>query len=143
MRWSQADLDAYQAKVKGAIRIQTLLKKPDPPKEVKSKALTQPQNAEEKINNTEREWLGILRRRDFVKVAIHDHTLRIGDTCRYTPDFRTIDSEGTTTFFEVKGGFIRDVALVKLKIVARMFPEYKFVMAQKKKGEWTETHIKP
>lgn len=61
-------------------------------------------------------------------------TLKLGDDCRYTPDFAVIENDGTLRFEETKG-FWRDDAKVKLRVAAKQFP-CKFTAMQLVKGEW-------
>jgi len=68
-------------------------------------------------------------------------TLKLADGVRYTPDFLVIRGDGTAEFHEVKGGFIRDDARVKLRVAARQFPEFVFQLAQCTRGQWTVTEI--
>lgn len=67
-------------------------------------------------------------------------TLKLGDDCRYTPDFAIIENDGTLRFEETKGGFVREDAWVKIKVAARQFP-CRFTVYQLKKGEWTIREI--
>lgn len=71
-----------------------------------------------------------------------DVTLKIGDDCRYTPDFMVLENDGTMTFYEVKG-FWRDDARVKIKVAARTFPMFRFVAVQYQKKQWIREEIKP
>lgn len=48
-------------------------------------------------------------------------TLKLADDCRYTPDYFVVRDDWTCELHEVKG-FMRDDALVKLKVCARMYP---------------------
>lgn len=52
-------------------------------------------------------------------------TLRLGDDCRYTPDFDVQVADGTLEFHEVKG-FWRDDARVKIRVAADRYPWYAF-----------------
>ena len=65
-------------------------------------------------------------------------TFKLADDTRYTPDFWIIENDGACEFQEVKG-FLRDDALVKIKVAARMFP-FRFVMytasSKKEGGGW-------
>lgn len=97
-------------------------------------------SVEERLNKTERRWLSVLGERGYIPVFIQDVTLRLGDDCRYTPDFFTPDL-GVYTFWEVKG-FMRDDALVKLKVAARMHSWARFVLVKWDK-QWIETEIQP
>jgi hypothetical protein len=68
-------------------------------------------------------------------------TLRIGDDCRYTPDFFVVNKELCLELHEVKG-FMRDDALVKIKAAAARYP-FVFKVARLQKGQWTMETIKP
>lgn len=95
---------------------------------------------EQRLNKTERAYL--LRLRSLYSyVGIQNVTLKLGDDCRYTPDFSVLDG-GRFVFHEVKG-FMRDDALVKLKVAARQFPMFPFVLARKNGSGWNITQIKP
>lgn len=69
-------------------------------------------------------------------------TLKLGDDCRYTPDFFAINHGGEMLAFEVKG-FWRDDAKVKIKVAARIFPFIRFQVVMKNKDQWSHTPIKP
>ena len=86
-------------------------------------------------------FLAYLRQTNWQWIGIQSVTLKIGDNCRYTPDFPAIKA-GTLTFFEVKG-FWRDDARVKIKVAARTFPWARFVAVRRKKGSWVFETIKP
>lgn len=98
--------------------------------------------AEDKLNKTEREFLMMFR-------ASHPrHTIRVqairlelANDTRYTPDFNVTESDGSWTFYEIKGGFVREDSWIKLKTAARQYPEIKFVKAQKTDGHWIYTEI--
>ena len=57
-------------------------------------------------------------------------TLKLADDTRYTPDFYVLELDGSVSLIEVKG-FMRDDALVKLKVAASQFPEFRFYLYQK------------
>lgn len=57
-------------------------------------------------------------------------TLKLADDTRYTPDFYVLELDGSVSLTEVKG-FMRDDALVKLKVAAAQFPEFRFYLWQK------------
>ena len=63
-------------------------------------------------------------------------TLKLGQDCRYTPDFAVMNANSEFVFYEVKG-FRRDDAIVKLKTAASMFP-FRFFLVTK----GTETEVK-
>lgn len=60
----------------------------------------------------------------------------------YTPDFMVIGNDGFIELIDVKGGFIMEDAMLKLKLAAKLFPMFTFRMAQYRNGEWTETELK-
>lgn len=101
-----------------------------------------PSTDEQKLNRTEKSWLAVLRSRNVHWIGIQAVTLKLGDDCRYTPDFEVIDQAGLYTFYETKG-FMREDALAKLKTAARAFPWAKFVVVTRVDGAWIETPIKP
>lgn len=78
------------------------------------------------MNKTEAEYA---RRLDARKAAgeiacywFERYTLRLADGCRYTPDFMVMLPDGEMEIHEVKGGFVEDDALVKLKVCAETLP---------------------
>ena len=60
--------------------------------------------------------------------------LRLADKTFYTPDFRVIDLDGAVEFHETKG-FMRDDAVVKIKVAAETHP-YVFKLIFFKRGQW-------
>lgn len=96
---------------------------------------------EAKLNKTEAAFLAILRSRGHT-VKIHALTFKLAHNTRYTPEFFVVE-DGRLVIWEVKGGFIREDAWIKLKTASRLFPEFVFKMAQLDKGQWTETEIPP
>ena len=100
-----------------------------------------PSNDEVKLNKTERARLGYLRCCG-QEVGIQAVTLKLGDDCRFTPDFNYITTEGRMVFEDVKG-FQRDDALVKIKVAARKFNWATFLIVKKDKTGWAVTEIKP
>lgn len=69
-------------------------------------------------------------------------TFRIGQDCRYTPDFYVLMRDGSVTLYEVKG-FWRDDARVKIKAAAAAYPEFRFVAVQRVRGQWLYEDIRP
>jgi hypothetical protein len=114
---------------------------PAPPP--KAKALLRPTTDEDGLNRTERMWLRVLHAKGcYAQVRTQAVTLKIGFDTRYTPDFQTTDHAGEITFWEVKG-FFRDDAKVKIKVAARLFNEFKFVLVFKKGKGWITEEVKP
>ena len=100
-----------------------------------------PTTDEAKLNKLETAWLDVLRNRGYVWIGIQNITLKLGDDCRFTPDFWALDA-GRLMAFDTKG-FMRDDALVKLKTAARAYPLFLFIVVTRESGEWTEREIKP
>lgn len=97
----------------------------------------------EKLNKTEREFLHWLEAQDFTMISVQSVTLKLGDDCRYTPDFMTITPLGNIGFWEVKG-FFRDDAKVKIKVAARMYRQLgTFTLVFKEKGQFRMEDVKP
>ena len=61
-------------------------------------------------------------------------TLKLGDDCRYSPDFMVVLPNGEIEMHETKG-FFRDDAKVKLRVAAAMFP-FRFWLVRLVKGRW-------
>lgn len=80
-----------------------------------------------------------VRSGEIVKWRFERHTLVLANGCRYTPDFEVLMPDGTKEFHEVKG-HCEDDALVKIKMAAELFDEYRFFMftrrARKDGGGW-------
>lgn len=102
-----------------------------------------PTTDEERLNRTEKLFLGKLRGSgEWEEVGVQSVTLKLGDDCRYTPDFHTF-REGRLVFWEVKG-FMREDALVKLKVAARKYRWAEFrVVRRMKGGVWEEKEVRP
>lgn len=100
-----------------------------------------PTTDEEKLNQMKKDWLAVLRARGYSWIGIQNMTFKIGDDCRYTPDFVVLAS-GRLVAYETKG-FLRDDALVKLKTAARQFSWLLIIKVERKNGNWIETEIKP
>lgn len=69
---------------------------------------------------------------------------RLADKTFYTPDFVVFAADGVIECHEVKGGYIFDDAMVKLKVVAELFP-FRFYLCQQKRVRepFTITQINP
>lgn len=96
---------------------------------------------EAKLNKTERAYLETLRFRGVKHLHIQAITLKLADDCRLTPDF-SYEAFGVTVFVDVKG-FQREDALIKMKVAARMFPEFNFVIVKRVGKYWDEKWLKP
>jgi hypothetical protein len=72
---------------------------------------------------------------EIISYSFEKTKFKIGDNCWYTPDYVVV-MPGHFEIHEVKGGLIRDDAMVKFKAAAELFPYYRFVMAQYKGKKW-------
>ena len=97
---------------------------------------------ESKMNRHEIARLKFLKSLAFPLIRVHAFTLNLAFDCRYTPDFSYVDENGVLTFEEVKG-FRRDDAMVKLRVAARMFREFRFRLVSLKKDCWQTQEVKP
>lgn len=59
---------------------------------------------------------------------------RLADRTFYTPDFLVVTPD-QIELHEVKG-FLEEDANVKWKMAAELFPEFKFLMIERKKDQW-------
>jgi hypothetical protein len=114
-----------------------------PASSIKVAIKAKPSADESKLNKLESAWLAVLRADiTLAWVGVHALTFKIGDDCRYTPDFIALNLDGELIAYETKG-FMRDDARVKLKVAARMFPFVGFVLVERKAGALICTEIKP
>lgn len=56
--------------------------------------------------------------------------LKLAPDCTYEPDFLVLTASGAIEFHEIKGGYITDDALVKLRVAAQRFPFFVFRLYQ-------------
>ena len=87
------------------------------------------------LNKTEAEYAAILekmkRAGEIVDYKYEAVTFRLAPKTTLTPDFY-VKLENEIQIHEVKGGLIRDDAGAKFKIAAELFPEFRWIMMQKK-----------
>lgn len=95
-----------------------------------------------KLNKTERAFYKYLKSINPPWIGVQCMTLKLGDDCRYTPDFFVLNHAGKLIAHEVKG-FWRDDAKVKIKVAARMFLWIEFWVAVKKGSGFEESYVKP
>lgn len=101
-----------------------------------------------KLNKTEKAYHEWLKLQGHPWIGVQCITLKLGDDCRYTPDFWVLDRHGQLIAREVKG-FWRDDAKVKIKVAARMYPFIRFDVVTKLKDRlslaypWTHEPVKP
>lgn len=65
--------------------------------------------------------------------AFEPFRIRLADGTFYRPDFATVDRQGRTEMYEVKG-HMREAARVRLKVAVEKLP-YQFYIVRKHKGE--------
>lgn len=96
-----------------------------------------------KLNRTERAFYDYLQAFNPQWLGVQSVTVKLGDDCRYTPDFVCLHAEQTKLIaYEVKG-FMRDDALVKLKVAARQYRWIEFVVVKKIKNSWELKTVNP
>lgn len=69
-------------------------------------------------------------------------TLKLADGVRYTPDFFVVLPSGYIELHEVKG-FFRDDARVKLRVAARQFQCFRFLLVVKQGQQWEISEVEP
>ncbi len=103
------------------------------------------------MNGLESRFSGYLKGLEIVgdlsDVKFQSITLKLGDDCRYTPDFSAVSAkDDALEFYETKG-FMRDDAQVKLKAAATQFRFLRFYLVRevKKRGasSWDIQLIEP
>lgn len=62
-------------------------------------------------------------------------TFRLAHRCSYTPDFMVV-TRSEIQIHEVKGGYIREDALIKWKLAAELHPEFRFFLCRYVHGQW-------
>jgi hypothetical protein len=66
---------------------------------------------------------------------------RLADRTYFTPDYRVWMADREIRFYEVKGGFVRDDAMVKLKVFAELHPMYAVYLAAYARRSWSIRRI--
>lgn len=72
-----------------------------------------------------------LRDGEVRRVDNHPEKLLLGEGAWYTPDFRVVALDGVIEHHEVKGGFAREAAIVRLKVAASRHP-FRFFLVKNK-----------
>lgn len=94
-----------------------------------------------KMNQTEAKYAGMLEARkqagEISYYCFDGINLRIGENCHYWPDFLVMLADGSLECHEVKGGYMTDDSLVKIKVAAEKYP-FQFRMFKYEKKQWTE-----
>jgi hypothetical protein len=69
--------------------------------------------------------------------------LKLGTDCTYEPDFFVLMADCTIEFHEVKGSFITDDAIVKVRVAANLFPWFVFRLFQYDRKGCKVQELKP
>jgi len=89
------------------------------------------------MNQAEAEYADLLQARKLAE-QIHEWyfeavTLKLAKLCTFTPDFMVYCGNGEIEFVDVKGGGpIDDKSVVKIKVAAEKFPQFRFVQEKKR-----------
>jgi len=96
------------------------------------------------MNQTERRYsdrLELLKRAgEIVWYEFEPINLRLGNNLFYSPDFMVLTKDLALQIHEVKGTYVTDDALVKIKAAAAKFP-FEFIMYKYKNKTWEETRF--
>jgi hypothetical protein len=92
-------------------------------------------------NKLEAEWGERLQHSGIEYRRHSDIAFRLANGVVYWPDW-TGYTEGQPCAWEVKG-FMRDDAAVKLKVAASLYPEVRWFLVWKEKGEWKQQEVLP
>jgi len=121
-----------------------IMKRRTPPPLCELTVKTQPRHKEPKMNKTEARYLQHIIMPDIhsgliSKWRFEEIKFRLGKACYYTPDFLIV-YRNSIEIHEIKGGHIREDALVKFKAASERFPFFIWKMIQWKGGTWTVIH---
>lgn len=101
------------------------------------------------MNQTEAKYAEILEMRraagQVVAFWYERHTYRLADDTRLTPDFVVLLADGSLEVHEVKGEWVEEDSLVKLKVFADQFPylvKLAKLRSKKNGGAWEITEMK-
>ena len=98
------------------------------------------------MNKLERAYadhLGILQRiGEVTRWRFEPLKFKLGKACFYTPDFEVVAIDGTLEYHEVKGHW-REDARVKIKAVAALFRDRKFLAVTRPRKAWIVEVIDP
>lgn len=96
------------------------------------------------MNKTEAAYKLILNAKvqagEIVSYEFEGLTLRWGtlDNIQYTPDFAAFRPDGSICMIETKGAHLWKDTTQKFKAARNRWPQFRFEMWQRKKGEWTQ-----
>jgi hypothetical protein len=95
-----------------------------------------------RMNRMEEEhaMINLLLNEDVLDCVFECFRLDIGGGVKYIPDFFRANRDGSYSVDEVKG-FMRDDAMIKIKIAAGLYPQFVFRLWTKKTGLGWESRI--
>lgn len=101
-----------------------------------------PADEESRLNKLEKDRLAYLRSQSKPSLRIQAITLKLAFDTRLTMDFSYIGEDSRIWFEDVKG-FQREDALIKARMAARLFPEFRFWIVKRVNGAWEMEEAKP
>jgi hypothetical protein len=103
---------------------------------------------EAKLNKNERAYLAWLRTQNDMWIGIQNITIKLAYDTRFTADFWALDASGMRAI-DCKGVkkdgslLIWEDSKIKMKVAARLFPMFRFLIAYKEGGVWIHREVKP
>jgi hypothetical protein len=98
-----------------------------------------------KMNGLEEDYANTFLRGRYIH-GFEEITLKLGDDCRYTPDFWVLGDDDVLEFHETKGRWMDD-AKVKMKVAAEKYPQFRFMafrkLTKKEGGGWVRERYGP
>lgn len=104
-----------------------------------------PSTDEQKLNKLEKSYLWYLRSLRVPQLRIQAITLKLADDTRYTADFTYVDENGRMVFADTKGAHVWEDAIIKMRVAARQFTEFRFTIVTqvKRTGHFEVKEVKP
>lgn len=103
------------------------------------------QSSKPLLNKLETEALEYLRRvAAFPELLVpRALTFRLANGCKYEPDIVALPRNCSLTCFEVKGPWMTDDSVVKIKMAATVYKTVVWVMIWKEDGHWLQQQVLP
>lgn len=144
LRWTEEDLDAHKARKAARIYESRPMSVVEAVRTANLIPGGKPRNKARKgMNKWEAQFSQTLEHRktvgELVWWAFEPFRIRLAEDCWYRPDFVTVDAQGKTEIWEVKG-FMREAARLRLRIAAEKLP-YPFYLVRKNKGQLKVTPL--
>jgi len=110
--------------------------KPKPAKRIR-------QDSKPTMNKLEQAWFEKIKQDLFTaKVYVQAMKFKLCNGVTYCPDFVVVQHAGHMICYETKG-FMRDDAAIKIKMAAKEFPNFTWILAWKESNEWKTQTIFP